>query len=137
MTTTERRVSDAEGMLSRHDNGLLQHGHALRRLDQRGPRQAAAPAQQPAFGANHGANFQGGASGAAAPAPEPEWQDPERFDLSSGERTRPMGPWKLYDEKYLLDSRNAFSSKDQATWLEDLKDYLSGRTPELDPLFSW
>ena len=48
-----------------------------------------------------------------------------------------MGPWKLYDEKYLLYSRNAFSSKDQATWLEDLKDYLSGRTPELDPLFSW
>ena len=61
----------------------------------------------------------------------------ERFDLSSGERTRPMGPWKLYDEKYLLDSRNAFNSKDQSTWLEDLKDYLSGRTPELDQLFSW
>ena len=115
MTTTERRVSDAEGMLSRHDNGLVQLDQVVRCLDQRGPRQATAQAQPPAFGANHGANFQGGASGAAAPAPEPEWQDPERFDLSSGERTRPMGPWKLYDEKYLLDSRNDFSSKDEAT----------------------
>ena len=57
MTTTERRVSDAEGMLSRHDNGLVQLDHAVRRFDQRGPCPAAAHAEQPAFGANHGANF--------------------------------------------------------------------------------
>ena len=129
VTTTEGRVNDAEAMLSRHDNGLMQLAHVVRRLDERGPRQATAQAQQPVFGANLGANFQGGASGAAAPAREPEWQDPERLDLSAGKRPRPTGPWKLYDEKYLLDSRNAFNSKDQSTWLEDLKDYLSGRTP--------
>ena len=46
-------------------------------------------------------------------------------------------PWKFNDKKFLLDTKNALNPKDQATWLEDIKDYLSGRTPELDALFSW
>ena len=37
----------------------------------------------------------------------------------------------------MLDVKNAYSSKDAATWLDDLRDYLSGRTPELDQLFFW
>ena len=43
----------------------------------------------------------------------------------------------LYDEKFFLDAKNAFNPKDQATWLEVLKDYLNGSTPELNALFSW
>ena len=72
LTNTKGCVNDAEAMFSRHDNGLMQLDHVVRRLDERGPRQATALAQQPVFGANLGANFKGGASGAAAPAPEPE-----------------------------------------------------------------
>ena len=37
----------------------------------------------------------------------------------------------------MLDGKNAYSPKDVATWLDDLRDYLSGRTPELDQHFSW
>ena len=44
---------------------------------------------------------------------------------------------ELYDEKFLLDPKNAYNAKDAATWLDNLRDDLSGRTPELDSLFSW
>ena len=37
----------------------------------------------------------------------------------------------------LLDGKNAYNSKDAATWLEDFWDYLSGCTPLLDGLFAW
>ena len=74
------------------------------------------------------------------PSSDPQWEkagDPERFDLHIvPKHHRRSGPWKLYDEKFIPDVKNAFNSKDQSTWLEDLKDYLSGRTPELDALFT-
>jgi hypothetical protein len=74
---------------------------------------------------------------------------PERFDMSggfggggsggdgfgggTGER-RSFG-WKLYDEKYLFQPSSAFTGKDGSGWLLSLRDYLAGRTAELDRLF--
>ena len=43
--------------------------------------------------------------------------------------------WKLYDEKYLFQPTSAYSGKDGAGWLFSLRDYLAGRTAELDRLF--
>ena len=70
-STTEGRVSDAEAMLSRHDNGLVQLDHAVRRIVERGPRHIIAQPQQPGFGASFGADFQSGSGGAAGPVQAP------------------------------------------------------------------
>ena len=45
-------------------------------------------------------------------------------------------PWQLYDEKY-LDGKHAYSSKDPHEWLDTQRDYLGGRTPELDRILEW
>jgi hypothetical protein len=62
---------------------------------------------------------------------------PERYDpdggVGTGER-RSFG-WKLYDEKYLFQTSSAFTGKDGSGWLLSLRDYLAGRTAELDRLF--
>ena len=92
----------------------------MRRIDERGPRQITRqPEQQPQqpqqpFGAGFGATI--GYGGASGPVRAPEWEkaeDAERYDLRSlsGEQARRSGPWKLYDEKFLLDGKNAFNSK--------------------------
>ena len=54
-STIEGCVSDTEGMFTRHDKGLVRLDGVVRRLD--GLRQAAP--QQPSFGTNFGADFQG------------------------------------------------------------------------------
>ena len=61
---------------------------------------------------------------------------PERFDLDGGSapERRPFG-WKLYDEKYLFQQGSMYSGKDASGWLLSLRDYLAGRTAELDRLF--
>ena len=80
-STTEGRVSDAEAMLSRHDNGLVQLDHAVRRIVERGPRHIIAQPQQPGFGASFGADFQSGSVGASGPAQTPSGK---RQNIQSG-----------------------------------------------------
>ena len=79
------------------------------------------------------------AAGAGAPAftAAPTASVPERFDLDGGVG-RPRFPdlkWKLYDEKYFFQPSSLFTGKDASGWLLGLRDYLSGRTAELDRLF--
>jgi hypothetical protein len=143
------RISASEQCLGDHDKGM-------RNLDARctsfagatpqaaptsagAPPQAAQSVPQPGgFGADFGATFVSGAAhqpfGSQATGAAPQV---EAHDIHSLHGDRPRGPWKLYDEKFLLDGKNAYDAKNPATWLEDLRDYLSGRTPELDKLFQW
>ena len=60
------------------------------------------------------------------------------FGGGFGERPRLPGGdsrWKLYDEKYLFQPSSLYTGKDASGWLLGLRDYLSGRTAELDRLF--
>ena len=47
------------------------------------------------------------------------------------------GKWRLYDEKYRFQSKALYCSKEPQMWFHDLRDYLAGRTAELDDLFDW
>ena len=64
-------------------------------------------------------------------------RSPEQFDMSGEPRAHRPGGWKLYDEKYLFQSSSAYTGKGAAGWLLELRDYLAGRTDELDKLFSF
>ena len=126
----QQRFAEAEACLGRHDSGLTQLDVVVRGLStarQSGP-------AQPGFGAEFGADF---ATGAASGNGTSRTAQAEEFEVHSNHETRRQGPWKLYDEKFLLDAKNVSNPNDQATWLEDLQDELSGRTPELDGFFSW
>ena len=50
---------------------------------------------------------------------------------------RPKGPWKRYGKRYLLLQEFACRSKEPQARLNDLRDYLAGRTAELDWFFAW
>ena len=126
----QQRLSKTEALLGRLDAGLFQLDAVVRGL----PAACQSWPQQPGFGIEFGADFNGGTAGATGATRA--LQVEEHVVHSLGEPRR-HGPWKLYDEKFVLDTKNACNPKDQATWLEDLKDYLSGRPPELDALFSW
>ena len=128
---TRERLQEAEKCLLDHDQGM-------RNLDARctafaGAATQAAPTapQAAAFGAEYGATFTAGGAGQVFA------DNAEKHEIHSEAGARRQGPWKLYDEKYFLDGKNAYSPKDVATWLDDLRDYLAGRTPQLDQLFSW
>ena len=46
----------------------------------------------------------------------------------------------MYDEKYIMMPRltsNKFDTKSPQTWLQSTRDYIAGRTSELDPLLDW
>lgn len=59
------------------------------------------------------------------------------FDLDSSPQPKGSGPWKLSDEKYRFVADNAYVGKESMSWLRALKDYLSGRTAELDGIFKY
>ena len=46
-------------------------------------------------------------------------------------------PWQLYDEKYLFQSGSLYDGKDPQKWLQNMHDYLAGRTRELDRIFAF
>ena len=53
---------------------------------------------------------------------------------------RVNGRWALYDEKYIMMpgvSTNKFDAKSPQSWLQSTRDYVAGRTSELDPLLDW
>ena len=48
--------------------------------------------------------------------------------------------WYLYDEKYVMIpavSHNKYDSKKAQEWLQTTRDYVAGRTSEMDPLLDW
>ena len=63
----------------------------------------------------------------------------EQFDVGSECARFPGGDhrWKLYVEKCLSQPTSAYIGKDGAEWLLSLRNYLAGRTAELDRLFDY
>ena len=145
------RAAAIGSLVDKQDVCLKDHNNGMRMLDARvtsladaagrppttSPPPSQSAPQPPPFGADFGASFAQGAQGTAHPNYGSQPTGVETHDIGSAQGDRPRGPWRLYDEKYLLDPKNAYDAKSPATWLEDLRDYLSGRTPELDKLFQW
>ena len=55
----------------------------------------------------------------------------------SGVTTGPDGRWRLYDEKWMLSGEGKYNASKAQTWLKDVKDYLAGRTSDMDALLNW
>lgn len=47
------------------------------------------------------------------------------------------GRWHLYDEKYHFQTKSAYDAKHPEVWLQDQRDYLAGRTAEIDAVIGW
>ena len=62
---------------------------------------------------------------------------PQQYDLGAGDRPRPDIRWNFYDEKYLFQEGSLYTGKDGAGWLLRFRDYLAGRTAELDRVFDY
>ena len=59
---------------------------------------------------------------------------------SEGEHRRNNDKWKLYDEKFILPpvlATNKYDGRKPLEWLQDIRDYVAGRTEELDHLLNW
>ena len=135
---SRERLSATEKCLSDHDQGMRGLDARFTTFSSAAPHAAQTAPQAGVFGSDFGATFlSGGAERPFASQATGAASGPETHDIHSLHGERPRGPWKLYDEKFLLDGKNAYDAKNPATWLEDLRDYLSGRTPELDKLFAW
>ena len=82
------------------------------------PRQRHALVRRPpSFGAEFGVTF---GTGGAPPTVQPTAH--EAHDIHSAVGEQRFGPWKLYDDKFVLDPKKAYNAKDAATWLDDLRD---------------
>ena len=55
---------------------------------------------------------------------------------SSANRDK-FGRFMLYDEKVHLNNKMQYDPKHPATWLQEIHDYVGGRTMELDALIDW
>ena len=47
------------------------------------------------------------------------------------------GRWSLYDEKFVLSGKGVFNAKAPQSWLQDIRDYLAGRSIDLDNVLDW
>ena len=59
---------------------------------------------------------------------------------SEGEHKRTNDKWKLYDEKFILPpvlATNKYDGRKPLEWLQDIRDYVAGRTEEMDHLLNW
>ena len=54
-----------------------------------------------------------------------------------GSEVRPAGRWALYDEKLILSGKGGYDPKSPQTWLQSTRDYLAGRTDEIDGVLDW
>ena len=45
--------------------------------------------------------------------------------------------WYLYDEKFVMSGKGKYDAKRSQEWLQAIRDYVAGRTAELDPLLDW
>ena len=90
------------------------------------------PPVDPMAGGNDGWSFflgKGGGPQRVSIATPPTY-DPPRVN----------GRWALYDEKYIMLpglTSNKFDAKSPQTWFQPTRDYIAGRTSELDPLLDW
>ena len=57
--------------------------------------------------------------------------------MPAGDQLVRPGAWKLYGEKYLFQASTAYTGKETQTWFQNLHDYLSDRTADLDSLFKY
>ena len=48
-----------------------------------------------------------------------------------------FGKWMMYDEQVHLNGTYRYDSKKPASWLQEVRDYVAGRTRELDQLIDW
>ena len=49
----------------------------------------------------------------------------------------PGGRWSLHDEKFVLGGKGVYNAKAPQTWLQDIRDYLAGRSIDLDDVLDW
>ena len=67
--------------------------------------------------------------------------DSSRFSASAPPHTEAdrdrSGRWLLFDEKVHINGKLTYDSRKPATWLQDVRDYIAGRTLELDQLIEW
>ena len=91
------------------------------------------------------AQFSATAGSAPAPAPAPtDAPAGQNFyygtpGKGSGDN-KVEGEWKLYDEKYIMPPALATHKYDHAKpleWLQSARDYMAGRTEEIDGLLDW
>ena len=160
-----REVKEAWTAVSRHELGLKELHESMHKVQNAVQEAATAAAQARAMAetahataaAAHTASatqhaagvdpMAGGrdawSQGRSAPAggpPTPPTR-PQTFDMGSPPGV-PRGAdiggkWRLYDEKLLLTDKLVYSSKSPQTWLQDVRDYLAGRTSEIDRLLDW
>ena len=96
------------------------------------PAPQAQPAVDPMAHGNDGWSFSLGKGGG-----------PQRVSIATPPTSDPPrvnGRWALYDEKYIMLpglTSNKFDAKSPQTWLQLTRDYIAGRTSELDPLLDW
>ena len=60
--------------------------------------------------------------------PTTTWPPQQRPD----DPTTNPGRWRLYDEKILMGEKHMYDSKSPQTWMQGLRDYVAGRTSEID-----
>ena len=76
------------------------------------------------------------ATPAAAPAAAPAYHD-----MSPGAGVSGAGvKWLLYDEKFILHpslDKVKYNPKNPLEWMQDIRDYVAGRTEELDSILNW
>ena len=56
---------------------------------------------------------------------------------TGGNAANPGGRVSLYDEKFVLSGKGVFNAKAPQTWLQDMRDYLAGRSVDLDNVIDW
>ena len=78
-------------------------------------------------------NGAGNIGGISGPGPIPNSAGPNAYDPS---RDR-SGRFMLYDEKVHISNKYTYDSKRPEVWLQDVRDYVAGRTRELDQLLLW
>ena len=58
----------------------------------------------------------------------------------AGDTQKPGGKWLQYDEKFILQpavEKSKHDQKDPLGWLRDIRDYVAGRTEEVDASLNW
>jgi hypothetical protein len=120
-------------------------GELFSLLQSSGPASAptfAAPAPQPSAQAQPPVDFMAGGNDAWAQSRQFGGM-PMRASIATPptfDPPRVNGRWALYDEKYIMHpglASNKFDGKSPQTWLQSTRDYIAGRTSELDPLLDW
>ena len=63
-------------------------------------------------------------------------QQQQQHQRPDDQTTNP-GRWRLYDEKTLMGEKHMYDAKSPQTWMQGLRDYVAGRTFEMDGILDW